>query len=251
MNRPITRLVALELHKLRTTPAAWVALGVTVLLAAASVASNALVPNVGGPPFGSTDHVNHALSVSALTSMVMLAIGVIIVAGEYRTRTIVSTYLAEPRRGRVLVAKLVTTVGLGAALGGITFGLAWVEAVLIYGARGVHSLPVDLGQLWLGATVASALYGLLGVALGALTRNTVAAIIGGIGWAMVVEIGILASVAPGLAKWLPTGAAVALTSVGSAGSALLSPWLAATVLAAWALALTAVAARFTMSREAH
>ena len=139
----------------------------------------------------------------------------------------------------------------GALVGAVTFGLAWVEAVVIYGARGVHTLPVDLVQLWVGTTVATALFGLLGVALGALTRNTVAAILGGIGWTMIIEIGILASLAPEVTKWLPAGAAVALTTVGSAGSAMLSPWVASAVLAGWAIALSGIAARFTLSREAH
>ena len=88
----------------------------------------------------------------------------------------------------------------------------------MYASRGVHTLPVDLTQLWVGATVSTALFGLLGVALGALTRNTVTAIVGGIAWAMVIEIGILSSVAPEIGKWLPAGNALALTSVGSAGS---------------------------------
>ena len=65
----MNRLISLELHKLRTTPAAWVAIVITVLLGALSVATNTLGPiTPGGPAFGSTDHVNHALSVSALTS---------------------------------------------------------------------------------------------------------------------------------------------------------------------------------------
>ena len=72
----------------------------------------------------------------------------------------------------------------------------------------MHTLPVDLTQLWVGATVSTALFGLLGVALGALTRNTVTAIVGGIAWAMVIEIGILSSVAPEIGKWLPAGNAL-------------------------------------------
>lgn len=244
-------LLSIELYKLRTTPAAWVSLAITLVLGAASVASNALVPNPDGPVFGSTDHVNHALSVSALTSMVMLAIGVIIVAGEYRQRTMMQTFLGEPRRGRVLAAKALTALGLGAVLGAGTFGIAYLEALAIYGARGVDSLPVDVAQLWIGATVATALYGLVGVALGALTRNTVAAIIGAITWVMVIEVGILASALPDVAQWLPAGAAVALTSVGSAAHGMLSPTSAALVLTGWALLISAVAARFSLTREAH
>lgn len=244
-------LVSIELHKLRSTPAGWVSLGITVALAAASVASNALVPNPGGPAFGSTDHVNKALSVSALTSMVMLAIGVLIIAGEYRQRTILQTFLGEPRRGRVLAAKAVTALGLGTVVGAATFGVAYVEALVIYGARGVHHLPVEVVQLWLGATVSTALYGLVGVALGALTRNTVAAIVIAITWIMVIEIGILTPAIPDVTQWLPGGAALALTSVGSAAEGMLSPTTAALVLTGWAVLISAVAARFSLSREAH
>lgn len=244
------KLLAMELYKLRTTPAAWVSLGLTLVFASASVVLNILTVNPGGPALGSAAHVSKALSVSALTSMVMLAIGVIVVAGEYRHRTIMQTFLGEPRRARVLLAKAVTALGLGTVLGAGTFGLGYLEAVLVYGARGVESLPIDVGQLWIGATVSTALYGLVGVALGALTRNTVSAIFGAVGWIMVVEIGILANVIPEYAQWLPGGAAVVLTSVGSAAGGM-SPTTAGLVLAGWAVAIAAVAARFSLSREAH
>ena len=246
----MTRLVSIELYKLRTTPAAWVALAVTVVLGLASVASNILVTNPGGPAFGSTDHVNHALSVSALTSMVMLAIGVLIIAGEYRHRTIMQTYLGEPHRGRVLFAKLLTVGGIGVVLGATMFAAAYLEATLVYGSHGVQALPVDAAQLWLGTTLATALYGLLGVALGALTRNTVAAILGGIAWALIIEDGILRAAIPEIEKWLPTGAAISLTSTGSVTETLLSPAVAAAVLVGWTALLSTVAARFTLSREA-
>ena len=182
------RQLSMELFKLRTTPAAWITLGLTVALGVASVASNILVPvQPGGPAFGSVDHINHALSSSALTSMVMLTMGILVTAGEYRHRTILQTYLGEPRRDRVLLAKLVTVGGLGAVLGAAMFGICYLEATSIYAARGVHSLPVDITRLWLGAVLASRVYGLLGVALGALTRNTVAAVLSGIAWSLVIE----------------------------------------------------------------
>jgi ABC-2 type transport system permease protein len=78
----------------------------------------------------------------------------------------------------------------------------------------VHVLPVSVPALWAGATVAGACYGLLGVALGALTRNTIAAVLGGLAWVQIVEVGLLQHFVPALAKWLPTGAAVAITTPG-------------------------------------
>lgn len=246
----MTSLLPIELYKLRTTPAAWLSLVVTLVLGLAATATNVLVDEATGLAFGSTEHVNKALSSAALTSMVMLALGVLIIAGEYRHRTIMQTYLGQPRRGPVLLAKLATAGVVGAVLGAATFGLTYVEAVVLYGSRGLNALPVDLAQLWVGATLSTALYGLLGVALGALTRNTVAAIVGGIAWAMVIEAGILVNVVPDLAKWLPTIAATALTTTGETGGALLAPGVAALVLVGWALALSGIAARFTLSREA-
>lgn len=242
-------LLPIELYKLRTTPAVWVSIGLTLLLGLVSTAVNIMVDNPSAPPFGTTEHINLALSSAALTSMVMLALGVLIIAGEYRHRTIMQAYLGEPRRSLVLVAKLGVTAILGAVLGAVTFGLTYVEAIVLYGNRGIGSLPIDLGQLWLGAALSSALWGLLGVALGALTRNTVAAIVGGIAWAMVIESGILAQVVPELAKWLPVGAATALTTTSDPGGLLLTPGLAALVLGGWTLLISGAAARFSLARE--
>ena len=246
----MTRLVRVELLKLRTTPAAYVALGVSALLAVAGAVANIFLAGQSDmAPLGSTENVGKVLAVGAVTSISMLILGIMIMAGEDRHRTILGTYLGEPRRGRVLLAKLVTAAVVGTVGGALTFGLALATAVPLYAAKGVHHLPVDVGALWLGTTLISACYGMLGVALGALTRNTVASIVGGFVWVMVVEVAILQPLVPSLAKWLPTGAGVALTSVGPDAEALLNPAAAALVLVAWAALISLIAARVTLRRE--
>ncbi len=98
--------------------------------------------------------------------------------------------------------------------------------------------------------MATALYGLVGVALGALTRNTVAAIIAhhlGHG----IEAGILGSLVPDVAHWLPAGAAIALNERRHGSPRCLSPTAAALVLAGWALLISGIAARFSLRSEAH
>ena len=188
------------------------------------------------------------LAIGVVTSFSMLILGVMLSAGEDRHRTSLGTYLAEPRRGRVLVAKLATAALTGALGGALIFGLDLAIALPLYAARGVNHLPVDVASLWIGTTLLTACFGLLGVALGALTRNTVAAIIGALVWAAVIELAVLQPLFPSLAKWLPTGAAVSLTTATD-HSALLAPPVAALVLVGWAALVAMLAARITLRRE--
>jgi len=243
-------LVKIELLKLRTTPALYICAAVVAGLTAVSVVANIMLAGKNGAaPLGSVENVNKVFSVAALSTMIALAVGIVMVAGEYRHRTVMSTYLGEPRRGRVAIAKLMTAGGLGAVTGAGAFGLALAIAMPMLSAKGVHHLPVDVGRMWLGATVASCCFGMLGVALGSITRHTVGAIVGALIWVQVIEVAVLQPSAPSLAKWLPTGAGVALTSSGKDVAHLLSPAPAALVLVAWAAALTFVAARVSLNRE--
>jgi hypothetical protein len=64
----------------------------------------------------------------------------------------------------------------------------------------------------------------------------------------IVEVGLLQHFWPALAKWLPTGAAVAITTPGQTNGLL--PWGVATVvLTGWALALALAATRVSLRRE--
>jgi len=242
-------LIRIEWRKLVTSPAVYVAAAITLALTTASVTVGVLLAGYSGtPPAGSPSNVEKTLSVAALSSMVMLVLGILAVAGEYRHRTIISTYLAEPHHGRVLAAKATLLAALGTAFGAVTFGFGLGLAVILYTARGVHHLDVDLARAWLGAALAGGCYALLGVALGALTRNTVGAVLGGLAWVQIVEVGILQGVWPSVAKWLPTGAGVAVTGPGSVPG-LLAPGSAALVLVGWATALCLLATRVSLRRE--
>jgi len=242
-------LLRIELLKLRTTPAVYVALALAFFLTLTSVLTTILLAGrPGTSAVGSVDNVSHVLAIGVVTSFSMLILGVMLTAGEDRHRTSLSTYLAEPRRGRVLVVKLVTAALVGGVGGAAVFGLDLAIALPVYASRGVHNLPVNVSSLWVGTALLTACFGLLGVALGALTRNTVAAIIGALVWAAVIELAVLKPLFPSLAKWLPTGAAVSLTTATD-HSALLPPALAAAVLVGWASLVALVAARVTLGRE--
>ena len=131
----------------------------------------------------------------------------------------------------------------------MVFGLTVGIAIPLYAAKGVHDLPVDIPRYWLGATLATGCYALLGVAVGALVRNTVGAIIGALVWVQVVEQLLLANVFPELAKWLPTGAAVGLTVPASPGQDVLSPGVALLVLLGWTALIAVTATAVNARRE--
>jgi hypothetical protein len=85
--------------------------------------------------------------------------------------------------------------------------------------------------------------------LGALTRNTVGAIIGALGWVFLVELAVLQPLAPSLARWLPAGAAVSLTTPTQTLGTHLPSAAATLVLVAGSAAIAALASRVTLHRE--
>jgi ABC-2 type transport system permease protein len=106
----------------------------------------------------------------------------------------------------------------------------------------------------LGAVVAvpllAALYGVLGVGLGLLLRNTAAALGLALMWAFVVE-GILPVLThePGMVRWLPEASANAVLHGASSTVTTLSAGAALAVLTGYAAALAAGGATVTTRRE--
>jgi hypothetical protein len=246
----LPHLVRVELLKLRTTPGLWVTAGVVAGLVVTSVVANVLLAGrAGAPPVGSVANVDKVFSLAAVTTMALLVLGILVSASEHRYRTIVGAYLGETRRGRVLLAKLVTAGGLGAAGGAGMFGLGVATALPVYASQGVSHLPVHLTPLWLSCTAATAVFGMLGVALGELTRNTVTAAILAVLWSFVLEAEVLQAAVPSLAKWLPTGAGRGLSDPEAASLGLLHPVPAALVLLGWVSLLSLTALRLTTRRE--
>ena len=237
----MTTLMRTELRKLTTTPAFALATSIAVVLAVTSTVSNVfLAGRPGLAPLGSVANVDKTLSVGSVSSMVMLVLGIFSVGGEYRHRTIVTTFLIAPRRGQVIAAKLVTMGLLGVLLGAATFGASLATAVLLYAAKGVHHLPVDVATMWLGAIVSTTCFALVGVAVGALTRNTVFAVLASLAWLLVIEQSILQPALPSLARWFPASAAIAITNSATARGLLSMP-AGAAVLTGYAVGFAALA----------
>ena len=116
---------------------------------------------------------------AANTSVLLLILGIIGMTQEYRHRTATPTFLTEPRRWRVIAAKLIAY-----ALVAVPFALAIVAvtvlvAVVYAGARGAApSLSTDNLQTLGASGLVLIVFAVIGVGLGALMRNQVGAIVG-------------------------------------------------------------------------
>jgi hypothetical protein len=126
-------------------------------------------------------------------------------------------------------------------------GLAAAAAEL--SAHGIHHLPPASASMLAGSVIAGTLFGVIGVALGYITRSTVAAVVGAVGWVLFVEQIILPTVAPQQIKWLISGTAADLTTPVVHGASPLTPATAVAVLSAYALILLAAAARLVLRRD--
>src|SRR4029079_10975787 len=117
-------------------------------------------------------------------------IGVMAMTSEFRHGTIRATFVFTPARMRVVTAKVFASVLVGIGFGALGAGIALAVGSGMIRARG-WSILIDNGdvrRLLLGGIAMSALWAALGVGLGALVRNQVAAIVGLFAWVFVVEI---------------------------------------------------------------
>jgi hypothetical protein len=247
----MTRLVHSELLKLRTTRTARVLLTLAAAGTAALVAIVLLLAGRPGQPALGPDALRLLVLVPAQPlTLAALVLGVLGMAGELRHGTATSTFLVTPKRGRVVAAKLAAAAVTGLAMAAassaavLAVGLPWLRA------KGIEVAIADAGVAArvAGLAVAVALYAVLGTGLGALLRNQVAAVVVGLlWWTQGVErvlTGILHQ--PGLERWLPKGAASALTAPG-VGT--LPTWAGALVFAAYGLGLALLGGRLVARRD--
>ncbi len=216
----MTRLVRAEIYKLRTIWSTWAILIIAGVLSAGFGALVAFAPHrraeAAGllPAKGTAAWFDTAFSAMSVSTDLALILGIIMVTGEYRHKTITPTYLAEPRRGEVVASKLIVSAGAGLVVGMAGAALSLLLGFgLVAGGYGDVSLMLNeysgiVGGV-LAACVAFALYGL---GLGALLKNQVVALVVGLGVTAIVEP-IIVGIFPSEGRWLPGQAAQALQTI--------------------------------------
>jgi ABC-type transport system involved in multi-copper enzyme maturation permease subunit len=251
----VKALVHAELLKLRSTRLTPMLLSATLGLVMLAIATN--VPGVlGGTGLLSLDDPGlFALVVGigfGVPQVLITLLGVLAFTQEFRYGTASSTYLIEPRRTRVLVAKWLSLVLASGVLTTATLAVAVPFGIALIRSQGAE---VIVGaQLWQTVAAGFALmaaYGVIGVALGALIRNQIAAVVGVLIWMLAVEQ-ILIPVLPEVGRWMPWGATSSLLQLGPSygfDGELLSAPMGGLVLAGYTAAAVALALRFTLRRD--
>lgn len=164
-----------------------------------------------------------------------------------------------PDRGKLISAKLIVLFVYGAAIGLVVMIVCSLIAAPWLSSRGVLNGTLEASGVMravLGGTAAIAILTALGVAIAALVHNQMAAVGGLMVYLFAVEPSVhnLAATKD-IYPFLPGGAVQALTYTGSTafgsptGATLLSPWLGATLLLVYAVAITSIAVVTTLKRD--
>ena len=182
----------------------------------------------------------------------ILLLGVMIMSGEFRHGTITQTLLITPNRWKVLAAKLIAAAIGGFVIGVIAEVFTFALFVPLLKLKGVDIVFEDEARSYvIGSILATTLWGPLGVAVGSLMRNQVAAIIVVFAALLIVEpilTGALESRWPEIPKYFPVHL---ISGVIGDDPETLSRGVSSAVVLAYVLVLSALGGRFVLQRDVN
>jgi ABC-2 type transport system permease protein len=194
------------------------------------------------------DHQHRLFSVGTQAALFATLIGVMAITSEFRHGTIRSTFVVTPHRGRVIAAKVISSLLMGLVFGAFAIGLAFGIGYAALVARGAQ-MALDRNHvllLVLGTIGMTALWAALGVGLGAVIKNQVFAIIALLVWTGVVNP-ILDSAVPAAGRYTPIAASASLTA--DPADYLLSPLGGGLLLIGYVAAFVAAGALLVSRRD--
>ncbi|MGH7722152.1 MAG: ABC transporter permease [Candidatus Dormibacteria bacterium] len=251
----MTQLLRSELRKVATTRLWWGMLLGSMAFAALGVIGQVATNGLKNNPQAPLDNpvTQRAILSSSASGYIFAAIvGIILITTEFRHFTSRPTFLLEPRRGRVIAAKLLVAAGVGLLYGVACVAIALAITVPWLAAKGValgwaaNGLIVVL----VGALGVIAIFAVVGVGVGVLFRNQVAAVITALAYLFVVEP--LLSIIPVVKeayRYFPGAAASAITGANRNQVTLLANWQGALVLIGWGLLFAAAGWVLTVRRD--
>jgi len=203
-------LLKSEYRKLVYTRAFYGYIAVAVFLSVlSSIASpfsiDALKSQLPGASLLNSQLVDSIYSKATSGYLLAILMGIALMGNEFQNGQAISTFLATPKRIKVLYAKVVIAAGAGIFLMLISTALGFIGAYI--GLKHFSHAKPD-STVFLNVTIAAIISGavlaIMGVAVGALIRNVRIASTGSIIWLGVVEKLIVLLWAAG-GKYLPSG----------------------------------------------
>lgn len=244
----MTALIRAEFLKLRTTRSFW-----WVVVLALALPTLITISNTASQTFVDESDARSLLSAIGTAGLLMLVLGVVGTAGEYRHGTITSTFLVAPDRRRVLAAKALAAgiVGLAVALASAVLVIGISAPWLSSDGHSLSSLGIsgtELIGIVAGATAYVAISAMLGVGIGALLTNQVAAVVGVLVVLFILDP-VVAALVDSYGKFSLTGIGIALSGGHDAGFPIFSAPAAALIYLGYAVAFIVAAAAVTQRRD--
>jgi ABC-2 type transport system permease protein len=191
----------------------------------------------------------------------VLILGALVVTNEFFHQTATTTFLTTPKRTRVIAAKLIAGVGLGACFWLVTTAIDMVVGALALNSWGFGP-QLDTGTVWRAVLLNLLGYGIwavFGIGLGVLVRSQIGTVV----LAIVIYF-VTGTLAQGIANVLDQllhwhwvlkvvvalpGTASQLMIEGVKLSGNPPQWVGGVVLAAWGVAAAVVGTLLTRKRD--
>ena len=256
--QPVTfrRVIRSEWIKFWTLRSTWAVLGAAIL----GMIVLALVVAYNTRRLSSNLQANDIAPSSTLqgyylAQLLIGALGVLFVSGEYGTGMIRSTLVAVPRRLPVLWAKLVVLVAVTAASMITVSIVAFVcaQALLSYYRTGFSLSDPGVLRVVIGTGIYLTLIGMIGGALGWIVRSTPGALVAYFAVVLVLPVlfgDALGSWGKEVAQFLPDQAGASFSTSIPESHYSLSPWVGLLVLVGWVAVALAIAAGVLRRRDA-
>jgi ABC-2 type transport system permease protein len=243
----VTRVVASELLKLRTARTFYGLAGAALALVILAV----VLPLALDDDFSDDADVRSVLSSAGVSGLMMIILGVVASAGEYRHGTIAWTLLVTPERLRVAAGQALACALGGAAISAAAAALTAVVALPWLAAKDAASLSTgEVLGIFAGGILYGALAGAFGAGLGALLRNQVVAVVLVLVFLFIVDPTLIA-LFDGYDRYSLSGLGTSMSGGPEEDleADLLPVWASALVWAGYTAVLVAAAALLTARRD--
>jgi ABC-type transport system involved in multi-copper enzyme maturation permease subunit len=176
------------------------------------------------------------LSFGSIAGVFAALAGIMLFTSEYRFGTIRPSVLFNPNRNRLFASKIAAGALSGLVFGVVGEGLVFSIGLFILKAR---SIPItmtsaNMTELIVGAIIGTALWGAIGVSVGAVVPNQVGAVISLLAWGFVAE-NLVFGFLPKIGRYLPVHASDSM--MGPIQTQLLPGNVGTVVVVAWTVVL--------------